>query len=794
MRHARTYPGKVSRRPAGVALGTVMAAILAMTVGASAGWAESAPPDDADTAITAEAQNAAEAAEAVTETATTESTDEAGEEAADQAQESVTPLPTEESDESEESGGAEESTTPADSEESESTGEDAEQSHEAEESHEAVAAESEQSTEVEGGEGAEEADESEESTDEASAEDGTADEGAEQDVAVASAEESVQLTERDVEVIQDVGGGAATECADIGFDFGVKLDTGAAGSYTYYGSGPWEPDGIDIALSVTIADSHTFSFMADPAVGAILVKAGQGSQQLAGGTAGFREIGGQQAISHLTFCYNEPEEELTVTQTLETTFDREHFWSIDKWADPESLTLYPFAEAGPTSGTIDWTVDVGYEGHEDSGHVVSGTISIENTGDTTAAFDGTHVLETSEGNILPDLDCVPPVPILDPGGTFTCTYSHPVDSAVSGQSVLEIVTSENSYAADPAPITWGDPDSEVNATIDVTDVSDLNGLVNESFTAPNGGTITYDWDFAWSEFGLDACGAYSYDNAATITQTEQSADESVTVEVVCLETTPVVPTLTPGICTDGVLVHPTLALAETDGIEYAVDSEGPYAGGQTVGIMASLTEGYVWGEVGSEWTIVDDLTVTTDVTLEEVPCIPTLPEPPSVDDGDCEDGAGVPPSLTLGETAGITYSVDPSEPYEPGQTVTVTATLAEGYSWGEPAAMTLAPAAATAGGRSVPARVPTEHAVSDTEAQPVGWPEEWTYVSPTEATFEVTFEDPECPQTQPPQVAASPQLPSTGTPSLDLAALTLATLAGGLLLASVARRRRTTIG
>ena len=42
---------------------------------------------------------------------------------------------------------------------------------------------------------------------------------------------------------------------------------------------------------------------------------------------------------------------------------------------------------------------------------------------------------------------------------------------------------------------------------------------------------------------------------------------------------------------------------------------------------------------------------------------------------ECVNGALTPPTLTLAETDGISYSVDADPPYAPGQSVEVTATL-----------------------------------------------------------------------------------------------------------------------
>ena len=54
--------------------------------------------------------------------------------------------------------------------------------------------------------------------------------------------------------------------------------------------------------------------------------------------------------------------------------------------------------------------------------------------------------------------------------------------------------------------------------------------------------------------------------------------------------TPVAPPVTQAVCRGGVLEPPTLVLADTDGITYTADPEGPYAPGQSVTVTATLDE------------------------------------------------------------------------------------------------------------------------------------------------------------------------------------------------------------
>ncbi len=57
------------------------------------------------------------------------------------------------------------------------------------------------------------------------------------------------------------------------------------------------------------------------------------------------------------------------------------------------------------------------------------------------------------------------------------------------------------------------------------------------------------------------------------------------------------------------------------------------------------------------------------------------PVDPEVSEAKCELGVVNPPTLTTANTDKITYSVAPAGPYSPGQTVIVTATLAQGFAW-----------------------------------------------------------------------------------------------------------------
>ncbi len=72
------------------------------------------------------------------------------------------------------------------------------------------------------------------------------------------------------------------------------------------------------------------------------------------------------------------------------------------------------------------------------------------------------------------------------------------------------------------------------------------------------------------------------------------------------------------------------------------------------------------------------------MTFENITCTPATPADPTVSLATCANGAVAVPTVGLPTTTGVTYVVDPSGPYDGTQdtTVTVTATVADGFEWG----------------------------------------------------------------------------------------------------------------
>jgi hypothetical protein len=173
--------------------------------------------------------------------------------------------------------------------------------------------------------------------------------------------------------------------------------------------------------------------------------------------------GGELVISD----YCPAAEELDVNKTAVTYYMRTHDWSIAKSVDPLAFHL---VMDGSRDGTATWTVDVTYEGYEDSGWNVSGEITIENTGGLDAVI--TNIEDVLAGEEI-DIDCGEDFELpydLAVGDILTCTYDEDVDDFIEGYNEVTVTTERDEYFAD-AEIIWDDdPNEEHHATVNVYDL------------------------------------------------------------------------------------------------------------------------------------------------------------------------------------------------------------------------------------------------------------------------------------------------------------------------------------
>lgn len=345
-----------------------------------------------------------------------------------------------------------------------------------------------------------------------------------------------------------ITGNAKTECQSAGFADGVKLDTGDPGTYVYP-DGPWDPDDIDgLELTVTILDSSSFEWSSNTFMDGVLVKRGPGYTVFAGGTSGEEELTVKFGISHITFCIGDaPEEQVSVEKDVSTSYDRRHDWSLDKSVDQSDVWLYAPGGGGSGTGTVNWSIDVGYEGYTDGNHLVYGDITVTNDGEGAVGIVSvTDLMAGMDVAVSCEVDLSEGPALLEPGEQLECSYSQSVEGMVEGVNVATAMTATGGeYESDEMPIAWGDPTNEYDANVKLTDISDIAGESTETFSAPNGGSIDYSNEFSWDDY--DECGDYTYNNTATLTSdTPQLSlakvtgplpledSETVTVHVQCV--------------------------------------------------------------------------------------------------------------------------------------------------------------------------------------------------------------------------------------------------------------------
>ena len=133
---------------------------------------------------------------------------------------------------------------------------------------------------------------------------------------------------------------------------------------------------------------------------------------------------------------------------------------------------------------------------------------------------------------------------------------------------------------------------------------------------------------------------------------------------------------------------------DTDGIIYTLSPPGSPAGtyppspGQSVTVTATLAPaGVGWPDVLPDgWTETSTSTATFTVVLPAIACTPVQPVAPNVTQATCSGGVVTTPTVALSAApAAVTYAAGPQGPYvgTVDTTVTVTASLAAGFSWGQ---------------------------------------------------------------------------------------------------------------
>lgn len=326
-------------------------------------------------------------------------------------------------------------------------------------------------------------------------------------------------------------------CGDIGYDFGFKVNGSPNG--TFYLSEDGEltggaPEDDTNYVTISNSDGTYFDWMASLGIDAVIVKGGPNANAYIYTpedtadthlTTPINPANGQPyGISHIEFCYDY---EVDVSKTADTSYTRTFGWTIDKSVTPETWDLFT-----GDSGTSEYTVAVIKDSGNDSDWAVEGNITIENN----TPFDAT--IESATDVVSPDIavavDCGEEFPYsLVAGDILTCTYSSTLPDGTARTNTATVTTSGdvggNMATAD---VTFGEPTTVVNDTINVTDYftdepgMDL-GSASDDFTFTYGRRFTCPTDESLYDNGVYV--DEDLDNFAQIDETGAWDDADVTM-------------------------------------------------------------------------------------------------------------------------------------------------------------------------------------------------------------------------------------------------------------------------
>jgi hypothetical protein len=260
------------------------------------------------------------------------------------------------------------------------------------------------------------------------------------------------------------------------------------------------------------------------------------------------ENGTYFGLSHVSFCYHVKPQ---VSKTANTTFTRTYKWKVDKKVNsvnPNPLTLRTQGLAGDT-GTANYTVSVDKAdpAYVDSDWAVSGKITVTNPlnnssiniskiedvvsqGNTNTTANVTNCTSNNTAVTFPFS--------LPANATLECSYSASLGSGTNGTNTATATASGTGIAngVGTANVTFGDPTTEVDKTIKVTD-SYSGGPQNQSvsFSDVSSGPKTYTYNRTIGPYA--ECGDKEEKNTATLYGDSDkilgTASATVTAHVLC---------------------------------------------------------------------------------------------------------------------------------------------------------------------------------------------------------------------------------------------------------------------
>jgi len=310
-------------------------------------------------------------------------------------------------------------------------------------------------------------------------------------------------------------------CADLGYDFGFKVDPPASGTYSI--------DGINSVTVTVNGDGTIFDWSSNLGMDAVIVKGGPVANvfvydppaEATSDTGLHAPVNPNNnkfyGLSHMDFCFDY---EVGVTKDAHTSFTRTWHWSLDKSASPELWNLFT-----GDSGTSLYTITAQRTGSTDSDWAVTGTITIYNPSPLTATIDS--LADVISPGILGAVDCGVSLPYALAGGdTLECSYQAALPDGTNRTNTATVTTTGKVHSGSGnAAVEFGAPTSQVNATIHV---NDSNG---GAWSFSDSGAISYQRTFTCNGDQGE------HGNTATIVETGQSDSAAVGVQCYGLQVT-----------------------------------------------------------------------------------------------------------------------------------------------------------------------------------------------------------------------------------------------------------------
>jgi hypothetical protein len=326
--------------------------------------------------------------------------------------------------------------------------------------------------------------------------------------------------------------GPDTSLLELGPLLGFKYDASPTSdvSSAIFDNSPWlktsgQADDLTNTISIfnVVVDGgegKQFDWSSTLGLDAVIVKGGPDANAYVYTPEAFAGSGlvapGGAAVSHIEFCYDY---NLQATKTANAEYTRTYTWEITKDFD---ATYNKFI--GDPATKHDYKVSVD-QTVTDSPYTVSGTITVTNPTPYTVEFE----VSDSVGGTPAIVNC--PKYTLNAGGDSTiCTYSVELGSPTDGTNIATIISKnpdvEGTTASDD--YAFGAPKVVGYPTINVTD--DKYGSLG---SASGDRTFNYSRNFECSKNPADYTDGIATQivdiNTATITETKQSDDATVTV-------------------------------------------------------------------------------------------------------------------------------------------------------------------------------------------------------------------------------------------------------------------------